>query len=241
MDTLVDMNFGAALLAGLISFLSPCVLPLIPSYVGFITGMSLQQLTAGDDRRMVLKTTALNSLMFILGFSLVFILLGATATVLGSSLNRYQNVLRWVGGSLVIVLGAHFSGLINIRFLQIEKRLHLRQRPLGVLGAVLIGMAFAAGWTPCIGPILGSILIVAATESSIWRGMALLAVYSVGFGVPFFIAAMALNRFLITYKKFSRHIPKIIVISGVLLMLVGILIITNNLSWLGLVLTDWLG
>lgn len=236
---MTDMTMWMAFTAGFISFLSPCVLPLIPSYVGFITGMSFEDLTNDQDRQRVLKTTIVTSLLFILGFSLVFVLLGATATVVGSSLNRYQDVLRWVGGTLVIILGVHFTGLINIKFLQVEKRVHLRNRPLGYLGAVLIGMAFAAGWTPCIGPILGSILMVAATQTEIMKGVLLLAIYSLGFGIPFFLSAVALNKFLTTYKKLSRHIPKFIVASGILLIIIGILIISNNLSMVGLVLTDW--
>ncbi len=234
-----DTSLWVAFTAGLLSFLSPCVLPLIPSYVGFITGMSFSDLTGEEDRARILRISIINSLLFILGFTLVFILLGATATAIGTSLNRYQNIIRWVGGVLVIILGVHFTGLINIKFLQVEKRLHLQNRPLGYVGAVLIGMAFAAGWTPCIGPILGSILMVAATQTEIIKGMSLLAVYSLGFGIPFLLSAIALNKFLTTYKKLSRHIPKIIVASGVILIVIGLLIITNNLSMLGLMLTDW--
>jgi cytochrome c-type biogenesis protein len=234
-----DMTLWMAFTAGFISFLSPCVLPLIPSYVGFITGMSFKDLVSEEMRRQALKATAINSLLFIVGFSLVFIALGATATMVGSALNRYQDILRWVGGAIVIVLGVHFTGLINIPFLQIEKRVHLRNRPVGYFGSILIGMAFAAGWTPCIGPILGSILMVAATQSDIMKGVTLLGIYSLGFGIPFFLAAMVLNKFLTTYKKLSVHIPKIIVASGIILIIIGVLIITNNLTMLGLYLTDW--
>lgn len=239
MSDIPSMTYWVAFTAGFLSFISPCVLPLLPSYVGFITGMSFEDLTGEENRRAALKATIVNSLLFILGFSMVFVALGATATVIGEALNRYQNVLRWVGGALVIVLGVHFTGLINIKFLQIEKRLHLRSRPLGYLGSVIIGMAFAAGWTPCIGPILGSILVVAATESDILKGMALLGTYSAGFGIPFFLSAVALNKFLLTYRKLSRHIPKLVVTSGVILILIGVLIMTNNLTMIGLYLTDW--
>ncbi|MCG3204687.1 MAG: Protein DipZ [Elusimicrobia bacterium] len=228
-----------AFTAGFISFLSPCVLPLIPSYVGFITGMSFADLTNEANRDKALRVTIVNSLLFIGGFSLVFVALGATATAVGSALNQYQNIIRIVGGILVVILGIHFTGLINIKFLQIEKRVHLQSRPVGYLGAVLIGMAFAAGWTPCIGPILGSILMVAATEAEIWKGVTMLSFYSLGFGLPFFISAVLLNRFLTTYRKFNRYIPMIVVASGVLLIIIGLLIMTNNLSMVGLVLTDW--
>lgn len=240
MSEFTNMTSWVAFTAGFLSFLSPCVLPLLPSYVGFITGMSFQDLTSEENKSAALRATVISSLLFILGFSAVFIILGATATAVGNSLNRYQHVIRWIGGTLVIILGVHFTGLINIKFLQIEKRMHMRSRPLGYLGAMLIGMAFAAGWTPCIGPILGSILMVAATEADIMKGVILLSFYSLGFGIPFFLSAVALNKFLTTYKKFSRHIPKIIIASGVILILIGLLIITNNLSMVGLVLTDWL-
>lgn len=233
-----DTTLWVAFTAGFLSFLSPCVLPLIPSYIGFITGISFSDLTGLEDRGRVLRESMINSALFIFGFTIIFVLLGATATAVGTSLNRYQDVIRWVGGTLVIILGVHFTGLINIKFLQIEKRVHLKNRPVGYIGAILIGMAFAAGWTPCIGPILGSILMVAATQSEISKGMTLLAVYSLGFGIPFFLSAIALNKFLTTYKKISRHIPKIIVASGVILVIIGVLIITNNLSMIGLYLTD---
>lgn len=236
---MTDMNLWMAFTAGFISFLSPCVLPLIPSYVGFITGMSFKDLTNEENKSAALKATVINSLLFIFGFTIIFVALGATATLLGSALNRYQNIIRWVGGSIVIILGIHFTGLINIKFLQIEKRVHLNNRPLGYVGAVLIGMAFAGGWTPCIGPILGSILMVAATQADIWKGMGLLSLYSLGFGIPFFLAAVALNRFLSTYKKLNKHIPKIVVASGIVLIFIGILMLTNNLTILGLYLTEW--
>lgn len=239
MTELSNMNLWVAFTAGLLSFLSPCVLPLIPSYIGFMTGMSFEDLTAEEDRQRVLKKSVIGSLLFILGFTIVFVALGATATVVGSSLNRYQYLLRWIGGGLVIILGVHFTGLINIRFLQIEKRVHMSGRPLGYLSSVLIGMAFAAGWTPCIGPMLGSILMMAATETEITKGIALLSFYSLGFGIPFFLAAIALNKFLTTYRRFSRHIPKLIVVSGIILIIIGVLIVTNNLSMVGLVLTEW--
>lgn len=232
------MTYWMSFTAGFISFISPCVLPLIPSYVGFITGMSFEELTSEENKTTALRATVINSLLFIFGFSLVFITLGATATVLGSALNRYQHILRWVGGGLVILLGVHFTGLINIKFLQIEKRMHMRSRPMGYLGSVLIGMAFAAGWTPCIGPILGSILMVAATQTDIFKGITLLSIYSLGFGIPFFFAAVLLNKFLLTYRKVSRHIPKFVVASGIILILIGLLIITNNLTMAGLYLTD---
>lgn len=240
MSELSNTSLWVAFTAGFLSFISPCVLPLIPSYVGFITGMSFDDLTKGEDKNAILKATIINSLLFIFGFSAVFITLGATATAVGGALNQYQNIIRIIGGGIVVVLGVHFTGLINIKFLQIEKRMHFRNKPLGALGSVFIGMAFAAGWTPCIGPILGSILMVAATESDVLKGVMLLSAYSLGFGIPFFLSAVALNKFLSTYRKMSKHMPKFIVASGIILIIIGLLIMTNNLSMVGLVLTDWL-
>lgn len=236
----MDMTYWMAFTAGFISFLSPCVLPLIPSYVGFITGMSFDDLTSPENKAAVLRSTAINSLLFICGFSVVFVALGATITVIGSALNRYQHILRWIGGSIVIVLGVHFTGLFNLNFefLENDRRIHLRSRPMGYFGSVLIGMAFAAGWTPCIGPILGSILMVAATQSDVFKGITLLGVYSLGFGIPFFLAAILLNKFLATYRRLNRYMPKFLVASGIFLMLIGFLIITNNLTLVGYYLTD---
>ncbi|OVE78151.1 cytochrome C biogenesis protein [bacterium F11] len=240
MTDLPNMSMWMALSAGFLSFISPCVLPIIPSYMGFITGMSFEDLTQNQNQAAIRRATIINSLLFILGFSTIFIILGATATAFGSALNKYQHIMRLVGGAIVVILGVHFTGLVNIKFLQVEKRIHLRNRPLGYLGSLLIGFAFGAGWTPCIGPILGSILMVAATQTEVTKGISLLGMYSIGFGVPFFLSAIALNKFLTTYRRVSRHIPKFVIASGIILIIVGILIMTNNLSFLGLIMTDWI-
>jgi cytochrome c-type biogenesis protein len=218
------LGLFVAFAAGLLSFLSPCVLPLVPSYVGFLTGMTLSEVTR---RRRVALTHAL---LFVGGFSLVFILLGASATALGRALNYYQVWLQRVGGVLIIVFGLMCLGLFNLGLLARERRLHLEHKPLGYLGSFLVGMAFAAGWTPCIGPVLGTILGLAATSGEVSRGMLLLAVYSAGLALPFLIAALALDSFLDWFQRFRRFLPWVMRISGVLLILVGALLVTGEFT-----------
>jgi cytochrome c-type biogenesis protein len=218
------LGFLVAFAAGLLSFLSPCVLPLVPSYVGFLTGMTLPEVTG---RRRVALTHAL---LFVGGFSLVFILLGASATALGRALNYYQVWLQRIGGALIIVFGLLCLGVFNPRLLGQERRLHLERKPVGYLGSVLVGMAFAAGWTPCIGPVLGAILGLAATSADVSRGMLLLAVYSAGLALPFLIAAVAVDSFLDWFQRFRRFLPWVMRISGVMLVFVGILLMTGEFT-----------
>jgi cytochrome c-type biogenesis protein len=213
-----------AFLAGLLSFLSPCVLPLVPSYVGFLTGMTLPEVTGR--RRIAL----VHALLFVGGFSLVFILLGASATALGRALNYYQVWLQRIGGVLIIGFGLVCLGAFKSRLLSQERRLQLERKPLGYLGSVLVGMAFAAGWTPCIGPVLGGILGLAATSTDVSRGMLLLAAYSVGLALPFLLAAVALDWFLEWFQRFRRFLPWIMRISGVMLVLVGLLLVTGEFT-----------
>jgi cytochrome c-type biogenesis protein len=218
------LGFLVAFAAGLLSFLSPCVLPLVPSYVGFLTGMTLPEVTG---RRRVALTHAL---LFVSGFSLVFILLGASATALGRALNYYQVWLQRLGGALIILFGLLCLGFFNPRLLSQERRLHLERKPVGYLGSVLVGMAFAAGWTPCIGPVLGAILGLAATSADVSRGMLLLAVYSAGLALPFLLAAVAVDSFLDWFQRFRRFLPWVMRISGVMLVLVGILLMTGEFT-----------
>jgi cytochrome c-type biogenesis protein len=218
------LGFLVAFVAGLLSFLSPCVLPLVPSYVGFLTGMTLPEVTG---RRRVALTHAL---LFVGGFSLVFILLGASATALGRALNYYQVWLQRIGGTLIILFGLLCLGVFNLRLLSQERRLHLERKPVGYLGSVLVGMAFAAGWTPCIGPVLGGILGLAATSADVSRGMLLLAVYSAGLALPFLVAAVAVDSFLDWFQRFRRFLPWVMRISGVILIFVGILLITGEFT-----------
>ncbi|HEY6948892.1 MAG TPA: cytochrome c biogenesis protein CcdA [Gemmatimonadales bacterium] len=218
------LGLFVAFLAGLLSFLSPCVLPLVPSYVGFLTGMTLPEMTGR--RRIAL----LHAVLFVAGFSLIFILLGASATALGGALKYYQVWIARVGGVLVILFGLVCLGVVKAGFLEQERRLQLQHKPVGYLGSVLVGMAFGAGWTPCIGPVLGAILSLAATSDSVPRGMLLLGVYSAGLAVPFLLAAVAVESFLEWFQRFRRYLPWVMRVSGVLLIFVGILMATGQFT-----------
>ena len=218
------LGLFVAFLAGLLSFLSPCVLPLVPSYVGFLTGMTLPEMTG---RRRIALTHAL---LFVAGFSLIFVLLGASATALGGALKYYQTWIARVGGVLVILFGLLCLGVVKVGFLEQERRLQLQHKPVGYLGSVLVGMAFGAGWTPCIGPVLGAILSLAATSGSVPRGMLLLGVYSAGLAVPFLLAAVAVESFLEWFQRFRRYLPWVMRVSGVLLIFVGILMATGQFT-----------
>jgi cytochrome c-type biogenesis protein len=213
-----------AFAAGLLSFLSPCVLPLVPSYIGFLTGMTLPEM--GGRRR----TALLHALCFTAGFSLVFILLGASATALGRALNYYQLWLQRIGGVLIIGFGLVCLGAIKVGALTREHRMQLEHKPVGYLGSGLVGMAFAAGWTPCIGPVLGAILGLAATSVDVTRGMLLLAFYSAGLAVPFLIAAVAVESFLGWFQRFRRYLPWVMRLSGALLVFVGFLLVTGEFT-----------
>ena len=183
-----NISLLVAFTAGLISFLSPCVLPLIPSYMAFITGISLEELSGHDNLKKVRLSVVWNSLLFIGGFSSIFIAMGASATFIGTFL---QENIRWfeiIGGIVVIILGLHFVGVFKLKFLERERKFHLKSKPLGLLGTFVVGMAFGAGWTPCVGPILGSILTLAATTQDVTKGILLLVFYSLGLGIPFLLS-----------------------------------------------------
>jgi cytochrome c-type biogenesis protein len=219
-----SLGFLVAFTAGVLSFLSPCVLPLVPSYIGFLTGLSLDEM--GSRRRVAFT----HALAFVVGFSLVFLLLGASATALGRVLNYHRVWLERLGGVLIIFFGLICLGVVRVRALQAERRLHLQNKPLGYLGSVIVGMAFAAGWTPCIGPILGGIFTLASASDTVGRGMALLGSYSAGLAVPFLIAAWAVDGFLEWFQKFRRYLPWVMRASGVLLVLVGVLLLTGQFT-----------
>ncbi|MEA2724987.1 MAG: cytochrome c-type biosis protein [Gemmatimonadales bacterium] len=218
------LGLVVAFSAGLLSFLSPCVLPLVPSYVGFITGMTLPEVTG---RRRAALTHAL---LFVAGFSLVFVLLGASATTLGRALKYYQVWFQRVGGVLIILFGLLCLGVFKVGLLTQERRIHLERKPVGYLGSLLVGMAFAAGWTPCIGPVLGAILGLAATSNDVTRGMQLLAAYSAGLALPFLIAAVALESFLDSFQRFRPFLPWVMRVSGVMLIVVGVLLVTGEFT-----------
>jgi cytochrome c-type biogenesis protein len=216
--------------AGVLSFLSPCVLPLIPSYVSFITGLSLEDVQRS--RRIAL----IHSLLFIAGFTLVFLALGATATVLGQMFLRHRDWVSRVGGVLVIVLGLYLLGAFNLPWLARERRVHIADKPLGYLGTVLVGMAFAAGWTPCIGPILGAVLTYTASSADLNRGLVLLLAYSLGLAVPFLLAALMIDRFMEALRRHRGALVWMSRVSGALLIAVGLLMITGSMT----LLTTWL-
>jgi len=216
--------------AGLLSFLSPCVLPLIPSYVSFITGLSL------DDVQRSRRVTLVHSLLFIAGFTIVFLILGATATVLGQVLLRQRDWVGRIGGVLVIVLGLYLLGVFNIGALGADRRIHIANKPLGYLGTLLVGMAFAAGWTPCIGPILGGVLTYTASSADLNRGLVLLFAYSLGLAVPFLLAALMIDRFMELFQRYRGALVWMSRASGVLLVIVGLLMITGSMT----ILSAWL-
>jgi cytochrome c-type biogenesis protein len=214
--------------AGFLSFVSPCVLPLIPSYITYITGVSFKELTDASARGKLRWATIFHSLLFIAGFSVVFMLMGASASYLGQLFTRYQYWIMRGGGVLIIILGIHFIGIINLPFLQMERRFELRKKPLGYLGSFLVGIIFAAGWTPCIGPILSTILIYASTSQDFGTGVLLLAIYSVGLGVPFFLSSLAFNSFLSAFERIKRGMRVVTIVSGCFLVAIGILLVTDT-------------
>jgi cytochrome c-type biogenesis protein len=216
--------------AGLLSFLSPCVLPLIPSYVSFITGLSL------DDVQRSRRIALVHSLLFVAGFTLVFLALGATATVLGRLLLQHREWVERVGGVLVIVLGLYLLGAFNIGALARERRYHFANKPLGYLGTLFVGMAFAAGWTPCIGPILGAVLTFTASTAELNRGLLLLLAYSLGLALPFVLAALMIDRFMVLFQRYRGALVWLSRLSGALLIVVGVLMLSGSMR----VLTAWL-
>jgi len=227
-----SLGLLVAFLAGLLSFLSPCVLPLVPSYIGFLTGLTLDEMPG---RR---RTAMIHAVLFVAGFTLIFLLLGASATALGRSLNYYRVWLQRAGGLLIIFFGLVCLGVVKLGILQAERRVHLDRKPVGYLGSLLVGIAFGAGWTPCIGPILGGILGLAAAADTLGRGLTLLGAYSAGLAVPFLLAAWAVDGFLEWFKKFRPYLPWVMRISGVLLIVVGILLLTGEFTRLAAWLTQ---
>jgi cytochrome c-type biogenesis protein len=223
-----EISVLIAFSAGLLSFVSPCVLPLVPSYLTYITGVSFKELTDVKATARLRWVTISHSLLFIIGFSTIFILMGASASYLGQLLLRYQYWIMKAGGILIILLGIQFTGVINLPFLQMEKRFELRKKPLGYVGSFLVGIVFAAGWTPCIGPILSTILIYASTSKSFTTGMLLLTIYSMGLGVPFFLSSLAFNSFLSAFERIKRYMRVITLVSGLFLIGIGILYLTDT-------------
>lgn len=240
MDT-SNVSFFGAFLAGLFSFLSPCVLPLIPSFITYITGLSFSEIQAEHPTHEVRRQTILHTLLFIAGFTFVFVLLGASATFIGGFLQEHMDIIRKVGGVLIVIFGVHVTGLVPINLLLGEKRVTVHRKPAGYLGSFVVGVAFAAGWTPCIGPILASILMVAATEGTVSRGVLLLFIYSMGLAIPFFLSSLAMHQFLTVFNRFKKHIRIFEIVTGVFLIIVGIMIFSNYLSVLSRFSMQWFG
>lgn len=222
----MEISVAVAFTAGLLSFLSPCVLPLIPSYVGFLTGMSAEEL---EHRR---GTALVHGLWFVAGFSLVFVLLGAAASAVGGLLREHQLWLGRVGGILVILFGLYLIGALRPAFLMRERRIQLSRKPLGYFGSAIVGITFGAAWTPCIGPILGAIFTLAATQAGLGAGMALLGVYALGLAIPFLVTALALDRFLGWFQRFRPYLVWVDRTAGALLILLGILLVTDRFTLL---------
>jgi cytochrome c-type biogenesis protein len=221
-----------AFVAGLFSFLSPCVLPLVPGYVSLISGASVEELQVKD--RKLLSTVLLHSVMFILGFTIVFVTLGALATGLGQLAHEYKKYLTWIAGAVIIIFGLHLTGIFKIKALYADKRIHssMEGKSKSPIGAFLVGFAFAFGWTPCIGPVLAGILGLAANEDTVARGITLLFVYSLGLAVPFLLTSLVMDRFLSFYSRFRRHLGTVELVSGVLLVAIGGLILAGRFTWL---------
>jgi cytochrome c-type biogenesis protein len=229
-ESVQSISLVAAFSAGLLSFVSPCVLPLVPSYVSYITGLSIEQLTDVSERSRFRKAIIINSLLFIAGFSSVFVAFGASASFLGQVLFAYQEHLRRFGGIVVILFGLYLLGILNLNFLKMEHRYQFRNRPAGLLGSFLIGIAFAAGWTPCVGPVLGTILLYASTTESMMSGVVLLTFYSLGLALPLFLTALGVDRFLSYFKEVRSYLWGVSTVSGVLLIIVGVMIYGNSLT-----------
>jgi cytochrome c-type biogenesis protein len=233
MNLLADATFPAALFAGLLSFFSPCVVPLIPSYFCFITGLTLDELTTASQtavRRKIIRST----LAFVLGFSVVFVALGASASYLGSLFGEQKALISTIGGHLIILFGLHLTGVIRIPFLEFEKRLHIQQKPLHFFGTFLIGMAFGAGWTPCIGPILGSVLVLAQQKETVMQAIGLLCAYSIGMALPFICLSVGIN-FLLGFIRRTKMVMRFInPVAGILLVLIGLALVTDSLKLLTL-------
>lgn len=230
---MVDVTLGLAILAGLISFVSPCVLPLVPPYLGYLAGVSLDQLTDEAPSRAARRKVLFSSIAFVLGFSTIFILLGAAATTLGQLLRQYLDILTIIGGAIIIIMGLHFLGVFRIALLHRQARFEVRNSRAGPAGSYLMGLAFGFGWTPCIGPFLAAILAVAGTEDTIGRGVLLLTAYSAGLGIPFIVAGFFAGHFMRFMKRFRSHLGAVEKTMGAMLVLTGVLFVTGQFSAIG--------
>ena len=228
---MMEITFFGAFVAGLLSFVSPCVLPLIPAYISFLGGASLGQLTEeGGVDSATQRRVFYSAFAFVLGFSTIFISLGATATALSTLIAQHSLLLSQIAGTILVIFGLHYMGVFRIGFLNFEKRFHLENKPAGLIGSYILGLAFAFGWTPCVGPILASVLMVAASGDSTSYGVLLLTVYAAGLGIPFLIAAFAVKPFMAFISRFKKQMRKIEITISVLLIITGIAIFTGDLA-----------
>lgn len=224
----MEINILTAFVFGLLSFISPCVLPIIPGYISFISGYSLNEMTGENSAAK--QAMLVNTLFFIAGFTLIFVLMGAAATSIGQMLNENLSIISKVAGGIIIIFGFHMIGIFKIGFLNYEKRFHLQDKKLGILGSFTVGSAFAFGWTPCIGPVLAGILAIASQQETVAQGVALLTIYSLGLGIPFFLTSLSINKFFNVFNRIKKHFHAIEVVGGVMLVAVGVLMITNYLT-----------
>jgi len=229
----------AAFVAGVLSFASPCVLPLVPAYLSFISGVSLEEMRKEKEKRRVLLKVSLNSLGFIIGFSFIFVLLGASFSLMGQFVASNKALLEKIAGVIVVIFGLHLTGIFRLKFLDYEKRINLRRGTFGVFTSFILGLAFATGWTPCIGPILGSILALAAVQETVGKGMILLGFYSLGMATPFFLSAIFTNIFLTLLGRVRKHMRKVELAAGLFLIFVGILIFSGQLQFISSLLPSY--
>ncbi|MGI9384482.1 MAG: cytochrome c biogenesis CcdA family protein [Methyloligellaceae bacterium] len=235
----MEVTYIGALVAGLISFLSPCVLPLVPPYICFLGGTTMEQLSGDDEMSPDMYwRVVLTSVLFVLGFTTVFVSLGATATAIGQLVAENLGILAKIAGVVIILLGLHFLGLLKIPLLYREARYHTETRPASLVGSYFIGLAFAFGWTPCVGPVLAAILFVAAGEETVWQGISLLFVYSLGLGIPFVAAALAIRPFMSFMQRFRRYMGTVEKVMGGLLVVTGVAFITGSMNTLALWLIE---
>jgi cytochrome c-type biogenesis protein len=241
---MTEVNVFVAFAAGVFSFLSPCVLPLIPSYLSFVSGVSLEEMRGAQAAARVRTRIVLNSLAFVFGFSLVFVSLGASASFLASLLLGYRDAIRLVGGLFVLFVGLYLVGIFKIAAMERYLQFNWKDKPAGYLGSILVGITFAVAWTPCVGPVLGAVLALAGASGEVGRGIFLLSSYAAGLALPFFLSALAVNSFLQFSQRFRRYIHAVHVLGGVLLIIAGVLLITDYMTFLNAYVLrftpDWL-
>jgi len=238
-----SIGFFTAFFAGILSFISPCVLPIVPGYLSFISGVSLEDLTSKESRRSVINRVIVNSVFFIIGFSIIFIAMGASATLVGMFLREYYRTFEIVGGALIAALGVvmilQTFGMVYVPFLNYEKRIQVESRKFGILSSFIVGFFFGFGWTPCIGPILGAVLALASEQDTVGKGMALLGSYSLGLGIPFLLTSLSLNGFFVLFRRIRRYMKAIEITAGLLLVVIGLLMVTDSLTIIASLLTRW--